>query len=61
MSTLNICDRVMIIIDGKLTAFDTINYLQQHNSYYRTASQHAQGNTLPELGAFPDASAASLS
>jgi ABC-type multidrug transport system fused ATPase/permease subunit len=41
MSTLDICDRVMIIIDGQLAAFDTISHLQQHNSYYRTASGHA--------------------
>jgi ATP-binding cassette subfamily B protein len=39
MSTLDICDRVMIIIDGKLVAFDTIDYLRQHNTYYRTASK----------------------
>jgi hypothetical protein len=28
----------MIIIDGKLEAFDTIASLQQHNSYYRSAT-----------------------
>jgi len=38
MSTLDICDRVMIILDGKLAAFDTINHLQQHNHYYRTTT-----------------------
>jgi len=47
MSTLDICDRVMIIIDGKLTAFDTISDLEQHNSYYRTASALAAGGALP--------------
>jgi ATP-binding cassette, subfamily B, bacterial len=52
MSTLNICDRVMIIIDGKLTAFDTINYLQQHNPYYRSASQHA--NNISGAAVKPD-------
>jgi ATP-binding cassette subfamily B protein len=46
MSTLDICDRVMIIIDGKLTAFDTIDYLQQHNSYYRSASGLAARGSL---------------
>jgi ABC-type multidrug transport system ATPase subunit len=39
MSTLDICDRVMIIIDGKLTAFDTIELLQRNNTYYRSASK----------------------
>jgi ABC-type multidrug transport system fused ATPase/permease subunit len=43
MSTLDICDRVMVIIDGRLTAFDTIELLEQHNSYYRTASVLAAG------------------
>jgi ATP-binding cassette subfamily B protein len=43
MSTLDICDRVMVIIDGKLVAFDTISNLEQHNPYYRTASKIATG------------------
>jgi ABC-type multidrug transport system fused ATPase/permease subunit len=43
MSTLDICDRVMVILDGKLVAFDTIEYLRAHNSYYRTASAIATG------------------
>jgi ABC-type multidrug transport system fused ATPase/permease subunit len=43
MSTLDICDRVMIIIDGRLTAFDTIASLRQHNRYYRSASRLALG------------------
>ncbi len=43
MSTLYICDRVMVVIDGRLVAFDTIGYLQQHNSYYRSASALAVG------------------
>jgi ATP-binding cassette, subfamily B, bacterial len=46
MSTLDICDRVMIIIDGKLTAFDTIDFLQQNNSYYRSASKIAARGSL---------------
>ena len=43
MSTLDICDRVMIILDGKLAAFDTIGHLQRHNHYYRSASKLAAG------------------
>jgi ABC-type multidrug transport system fused ATPase/permease subunit len=49
MSTLDICDRVMIIIDGRLVAFDTISYLQQHNSYYRSASKLAAAGASPDL------------
>jgi ATP-binding cassette subfamily B protein len=60
MSTLDICDRVMIIIDGKLEAFDTIASLQQHNSYYRSATALAGTGALPELEALPDASRASF-
>jgi ABC-type multidrug transport system ATPase subunit len=58
MSTLDICDRVMIIIDGKLVAFDTISFLQQHNPYYRAASAHATGGRLPEPESLADPSGA---
>ncbi len=43
MSTLDICDRVMVIKDGRLAAFDTIELLRQHNSYYRSAAAFAAG------------------
>jgi len=32
------CDRVMVILEGRLVAFDTREVLQEHNPYYRTAS-----------------------
>ena len=38
MSTLDICDRVMVIIDGRLEAFDTVEALRANSDYYRTAS-----------------------
>ncbi|HEX3510321.1 MAG TPA: ABC transporter ATP-binding protein [Solirubrobacteraceae bacterium] len=43
MSTLDICDRVMVIVDGRLAAFDTVDLLQQSNSYYRSAAVLAAG------------------
>ncbi len=43
MSTLEMCDRVMVIMDGRLEAFDTIALLQQNNAYYRSASMLAAG------------------
>jgi len=46
MSTLDICDRVMVIMGGELVAFDTRAALQETNSYYRSASLIASG--LPE-------------
>lgn len=45
MSTLDICDRVMVIVDGRLEAFDTIALLQKDNLYYRSASAFAAGVT----------------
>ena len=60
MSTLDICDRVMIIIDGKLQAFDTIDHLTQHNTYYRTASKIASTNVLVETAPLTDVSPAGL-
>jgi ABC-type multidrug transport system fused ATPase/permease subunit len=43
MSTLDMCDRVMVIVDGRLVAFDTKALLQRDNTYYRHASQLAAG------------------
>jgi ATP-binding cassette, subfamily B, bacterial len=43
MSTLDMCDRVMVILDGQLSAFDTKAMLAQYNHYYRTASTIAAG------------------
>jgi ABC-type multidrug transport system fused ATPase/permease subunit len=43
MSTLDMCDRVMVIVDGRLVAFDTKARLQSDNSYYRHASAIATG------------------
>jgi ABC-type multidrug transport system fused ATPase/permease subunit len=46
MSTLDICDRVMVIVDGRLVGFDTKPLLQASNSYYRHASRLALGAPL---------------
>jgi hypothetical protein len=48
MSTLDICDRVMVVLDGKLAAFDTIALLEQNSDYYRTASLLATGTVEGE-------------
>ncbi len=45
MSTLDICDRVMVILDGRLVAFDAREALQASNPYYRHATQLATGGT----------------
>ena len=37
MSTLDICDRIMVIEGGRLTAFDTPAALQQHSEFYQEA------------------------
>jgi ABC-type multidrug transport system fused ATPase/permease subunit len=46
MSTLDICERVMVIVDGRLEAFDAASALKSNNAYYRSASALAAG-TLP--------------
>jgi ATP-binding cassette subfamily B protein len=51
MSTLDMCDRVMVILDGHLAAFDSKASLQEQNAYYRSASMIAagvSGGALPE-------------
>lgn len=45
MSTLDMCDRVMVILDGHLDAFDTIALLERTNPYYRSASTVTAGVT----------------
>jgi ATP-binding cassette, subfamily B, bacterial len=45
ISTLDICDRVMVIVDGRLVAFDTKALLQEQNPYYRSASLLATGTS----------------
>lgn len=37
ISTLDVCDRVMVIVGGRLEAFDTVARLEQTNPYYRSA------------------------
>jgi ATP-binding cassette, subfamily B, bacterial len=37
MSTLDICDRVMVIIDGRLDAFEPFDSLRVRSAYYRSA------------------------
>ncbi len=43
MSTLDMCDRVMVILDGNLDAFDSIAQLERSNFYYRSASKVTVG------------------
>ncbi len=42
-STLDICDRVMVMIDGRLVAFDTKALLETGNPYFRSAAALAAG------------------
>jgi ATP-binding cassette, subfamily B, bacterial len=44
MSTLEMCDRVMVIVDGRLVGLDTREQLQRENTYYRHASALAVGS-----------------
>jgi ABC-type multidrug transport system fused ATPase/permease subunit len=38
MSTLDICDRVMVIVDGRLDAFEPFDSLRVQSAYYRAAT-----------------------
>jgi ABC-type multidrug transport system fused ATPase/permease subunit len=48
MSTLAICERVMVIVDGRLDAFDSAALLRDRNSYYRSALSLSSGGTSLE-------------
>jgi hypothetical protein len=48
MSTLFICDRVMVVVDGALDAFDDPERLRETNPYYRDATEltHRQSGAV---------------
>jgi ABC-type multidrug transport system fused ATPase/permease subunit len=37
LSTLEDCDRIMVILDGELRGFDTPQRLREHNAFYQEA------------------------
>jgi ATP-binding cassette, subfamily B, bacterial len=41
MSTLDICDRVMVIVDGRLDAVERFDDLRSRNAYYRSTTNSA--------------------
>jgi ABC-type multidrug transport system fused ATPase/permease subunit len=43
MSTLDICDRVLVLVDGRVEAFATAPELRDQNAYYRFASELSAG------------------
>ncbi len=49
LSTIDICDRVMVIVEGRLQAFDRISELKMTNAYYRSSSEigRSMSMTLP--------------
>ena len=46
MSTLDICERIMVIVDGRLDAFDRIAELRATNAYYRSTSASIASDPL---------------
>ncbi len=55
MSTLDICDRVMVIVDGRLEAFGTASALHVNSSYFRSASELTVGASPAAPGEAPSA------
>lgn len=47
MSTLNICERVMVVVNGRLQGFDTASKLSIDSDYFRAASELAIGSKGP--------------
>jgi ABC-type multidrug transport system fused ATPase/permease subunit len=48
MSTLDVCDRVIVLADGRIDAFDTAERLRDGNAYYRFASVLARAGVAAE-------------
>lgn len=49
MSTLDICERVMVVVDGQLEAFDELATLRTTSAYYRSASAERPVGSGPRL------------
>jgi ABC-type multidrug transport system fused ATPase/permease subunit len=47
MTTLDLCERVMVIVGGRLEAFDTPDELRRQNAYYRSAASLSAGTAEP--------------
>jgi ABC-type multidrug transport system fused ATPase/permease subunit len=45
MSTLEICERAMVVVGGQLEAFATTTHLQRNSAYYRSATALAAGGS----------------
>jgi ABC-type multidrug transport system fused ATPase/permease subunit len=54
MSTLDVCDRVMVIFDGRLEAFDTASALKTDSRYYRTATRLTAATSAPSSAELDD-------
>ena len=48
MSTLDICERVLVIVDGRLEAFGTATELRATSAYYQAATELAFGSRSPD-------------
>jgi ABC-type multidrug transport system fused ATPase/permease subunit len=48
LSTLSICDRVMVIVDGRLQAIDEPTALLEHNDFYREVTDITFGHNAKE-------------
>jgi ABC-type multidrug transport system fused ATPase/permease subunit len=46
MSTLDVCGRVMVIVDGRLESFDTLAALKKKSPYYRSATAGRSSSDL---------------
>jgi hypothetical protein len=43
------CDRVMVILDGKLNAFDSFSHLRKNNQYYSAVAAHSEGDASTQV------------
>jgi ABC-type multidrug transport system fused ATPase/permease subunit len=49
MSTLDVCDRVMVIVGGRLESFDSISVLERQSPYYRSATGSSPQSSAIDL------------
>jgi ATP-binding cassette subfamily B protein len=51
MSTLDLCDRIMVIVDGRVDAFETLDVLSAENLFYRSVGRDADSQSHIRKGA----------
>jgi ATP-binding cassette subfamily B protein len=48
LSTLSVCDRVMVVVDGRLQAMDEPAVLLENNDFFREVTEITHRQSVPQ-------------